>query len=131
MASPVAFSAYPTTTIDYDEGAIVQFDSIVTNIGDAYSEQLSVFQCPSDGIYLFSISLFTTVETFMSANIVKDGVVLLASRSDYTDSIQSSVVVVTDCLASETVWVECDMNNNGLIGNRRSSFSGVLITSYA
>ena len=129
--APVAFSAYASTTSDYDSGAIVQFDSIVTNIGDSFDHELSVFQCPADGIYLFSISLQTPEGISMFANIVKEGSVLLSSFSEHHTDVQSSVVVVTECQNSERVWVECNGNDRQLIGGQRSSFSGILITQYS
>ena len=132
MASaPVAFSAYPSITIDYDAGSIVQFDTIVTNIGNSYNPSFSVFQCPFDGIYLFSLSLETNIGPDMHAGIIKDGLHLLSSRSDDINNIQSSVVVVAECLENETVWVECIDDNQQLQGGKLSSFSGVLITPYA
>ena len=131
MSIPVAFSAYPSTTTDYVTGSIVQFDVVVTNIGSSYSNDISVFQCPVNGIYLFAISLQSTLGFRMQANIIKDGSVLLSSYSDDENNIQSSTLAVTECLASETVWVECIGDNQQLIGDNRSSFSGVLITPVA
>ena len=131
MASPVAFSAYASVTTGYDDGAIVQFDSVVTNIGNNYNSDLSVFQCPSDGTYLFSVSFLSGETTAMEGSIVKDGSELLSSRADNDNDVQSSVVAVTECLASQTVWVECVGDNRELIGTNMSSFSGILVTAYA
>ena len=130
MATPVAFSAYPSTTKGYDSGSIVQFDAIVTNSGSSYNPDFGVFQCPSNGIYLFSISLLTETGRFMGGAIMQEGLNLLSSRSEGENLDQGAVVVVTECLELETVWVECTEANGELFGDRRSSFSGILITPY-
>ena len=95
MSTSGAFSAHPATTLDYDSGSIVQFDVIVTNIENSYYSNLSVFQCPSDGIYLFAISLQSIEEIAMSAELVKDGSVLLRSWSDYDNNFQSAMQRLT------------------------------------
>ena len=106
MASPAAFSAYSSTTTEYDDGQIVQFDTIVTNIGSSYDSDLSIFLCPTDGIYLFTVSLQTRAGWAMNGMITKEGSHLLKSRSDNENDVQGSVVVVTECLASEKIWVQ-------------------------
>ena len=130
MQGYVAFSAYPLETRRYSNGTTVQFDNAITNIGESYYKELGIFQCPIDGIYLFSISFQTGVNAFMHGHIVKNGVGLLSSWAENENDVQSSTVVVTECLALETVWVECIGDNRELLGNDRSSFSGILITPY-
>ena len=131
VTSPVAFSASPTITMRYDNGSIVYFNNIITNIGEFYDPVTSMFQCPYDGVYLFSISLQSDADKFMHGEIFREGVPLLSAWADNVDDIQSSVVVVVECLESELVWVECLDDDMELIGGKRSSFSGVLITPYA
>ena len=122
MTSAVGFSAYPSTTTGYDVGAIVQFDTVVTNIGGFYSGDLGVFICPIDGIYLFPISLYTDNAREMGAKIVRDGSKIHISWSDGVDNIQSAVVAVTECLATQTVWVECTGDGKELIGRRNGHY---------
>ena len=130
MSINVAFSAFPASTIDFDSGITVKYDSIVTNIGGFYNPETSIFTCPTDGIYLFSVSFYTYDNRLMTGNIVRDGTVLLQLYSDFEEDQQASTTVLTECLAFDSVWVECAEDNSELRSGRRSSFSGVLITEY-
>merc|ERR1712062_97132 len=52
-----AFTASPTNYYnEYNLGDVVIFDGITTNIGSYYDPVSSVFTCPIDGIYVFSVN---------------------------------------------------------------------------
>ena len=126
----MAFSAYASSDVDYDDGSIVAFETVVTNIGGYYNNEASLFTCPTNGLYLFSLSLLSDGDNSMLANIVKEGTLLLRAFSNGAFWDQGSTTVVIECLAFQSVRVECSGDNRRILSGRDSSFTGVLITPY-
>ena len=127
----IAFTAYANRSRLYNLGELVLFDSVITNEGGFYQEQLSYFVCPVDGLYVFSVSV-ASLDTIFEANLMREGQYLVTSRAHATYSDQGMVMAVTECSADERVWVELGANDVGtLISNstlRTSTFSGYLLT---
>ena len=109
---------------------IFYFPDIVTNVGSFYNIDTSVFQCPVNGLYLFSISVETNEDYPINAGIVKEGYDLLYAVAHLDDYEQGSTTVMVECSASERVWVECLTDGDRMEQGRQSSFSGILITRY-
>ena len=49
--------AWKNTFQIYVEGAVITFENILFNMGDAYDPTTSFFTCPEDGIYFVSLTL--------------------------------------------------------------------------
>lgn len=75
---PVAFTA--TISDHYIEHAgdhqVIVFDNVVTNVGNAYNSHVGIFVAPVNGIYVFSVTLFSPASVSFHANIVKNGQIL-------------------------------------------------------
>ena len=130
MATGIGFSAYSSTVQDCQAGTVLQFDTEVTDIGDFYNKDNSIFICPQDGLYLFSVSAESLDGNIISAGIIKEGIQLLSAYHGNLGTSQGSSTVIAECNAFQSVWIECRMDGQ-LDKGRASSFSGVLITPYA
>ena len=128
-ATGIGFSAYASTTQSCEAGKLLYFDIEVTDIGGCYNNDISVFVCPYDGLYLFSLSAESPDGKQVHASIMEEDVRLLSAYHGEIDFGQGSTTVVTECSASQTVWVECS-GHGTLHSQQESSFSGVLITQY-
>ena len=53
----VMFTAYVTLGGDFKENETIVFGTVVTNIGDGYSNSSGTFTCPVDGYYVFQLHL--------------------------------------------------------------------------
>ena len=131
LATGVGFSAFSSATMDYDQGATVGFDSVVSNVGGFYNADTGIFTCPTDGLYSFSVSAESDFDYYATLDIIRNGNVLLSMHAVYYDHDQSSITAITECLVFDSVYIQCGEDNSQVKGGRRSSFSGVLITPYA
>ena len=107
------------------------FDGIITNIGEFYNPDTSVFICPYDGIYMFNVVLQSTNGYYIRAFITKQGTRLVEAYSDNNNADQGSTTVVTECQSFDSVWVECSLSGSQIIGTKQSSFTGVLLSAYS
>ena len=127
MATTVAFTACPSEDMSYSPGSIIQFGLALTNLGDFYNVDTSIFTCPVNGLYMFSISIFTNDNDYIDANIYKDGSELVQIYSASAGAIHGVNSVLTECNVFQPVWVECAEIGGTVPGNTRSSFSRVLL----
>ena len=58
-----AFTAVMDVGYDYpDAGDVIPFNKVWLNLGQHYNDLTSVFTCAESGLYLFSVTLFSTGE---------------------------------------------------------------------
>ena len=62
-AHPVAFDALRPKS---NEGGVITFDSMTTNLGQAFNSETGVFTAPVDGVYHFSLSSVPRVQEAQS-----------------------------------------------------------------
>ena len=94
---PVGFSAYATTDRPYDDGDVVQFDAIVSNIGNHYSPDTYKFTCPYNGLYLFNVNFVAYSNYQMTVKIVHEHNALLGADAQPDFYQAASASVVTEC----------------------------------
>ena len=122
----VSFTAYPTEARTYVEDELVLFDDTMRSYGSGYNKDLSIFQCPVSGYYLFFVSLFTSIDQSLLVRVFIDGEgVNPAVHSASTDNSASNLVVA-HCDFGQLVWVKSD-GIGTLQGNSRSTFTGTLL----
>ena len=68
---PVGFSAYANSSEVYDDGELVVFSGVISNIGNHYNPATSKFICPYNGLYLFSLNMNAYYYYNMYAEIVR------------------------------------------------------------
>lgn len=130
-ATIVHFTAFAPDDQSCNDGVIIQFPSVIDNIGGNYDESTSVFTCPLTGYYLFHVSILSGQGFLMRADITNGEDSLVALRAWDTDSTEfGSTQIVTLCTAGDEVAVRCMYGPNVLMGysDRVSTFSGTLLS---
>ena len=130
MSNFITFSAYATAIRSYNDGQMVQFDSVVINMGAHYDPSTSVFTCPVSGYYLLSLHVRSIGDEVMYADIVTGGTVVagVAADRDY-DSASNTVVVY--CAEGADVFVRARSSGCVLQGDATfaySMFTGTLLS---
>ena len=135
--NPVGFTAYATTSRDYTSGETMLFDATVTNLGGHFNPYDSIFRCPYEGVYMFSVNVLAQPGKHTYGAIWKDDEYLVDTFADLdiADVVvfsQASTMVITQCWPHQEVSVRATWDSN-LFGNpaeRHSSFSGYLLQQY-
>ncbi|VDI19637.1 Hypothetical predicted protein [Mytilus galloprovincialis] len=128
----VAFSAALQHSIQLGQDQIVEFDKVVTNIGNTFDTRHSHFTAPCKGIYLFSGSLFAQSGNTVHVDIVKNGNAIGYLYADSNQQISTKTVVVA-VETGDMVWMKHrgDQIGKALIygspADQFNTFSGVLI----
>ena len=96
----------------FEEGQILPFDLVLTNVGGHFSEDVSSFICPVDGLYLFSVSVVTSYGTdaYAYVGIFTDSdflaYVYAQNTGDNENYSAASSTIVVECFVGSRVWVE-------------------------
>lgn len=128
----VAFSAALKHNIQLGQDQIIEFDTVITNIGNAFDTRHSHFTAPVKGIYLFSGSLFVAPGYYAHADIVKNGNAIGYLYAYSNHHISTETIVVT-LETGDMVWIKHrgDAVGQSLIEGKNverfNTFSGVLI----
>ncbi|KAL4228908.1 hypothetical protein ACF0H5_011948 [Mactra antiquata] len=114
------------------QGGPFIYNNVHLNLGGGYIPLTGYFTAPSNGLYLFSVSLLIVNhpqgQLEFGAVVVKNGsdLEMIFMHTDKGWDDQGSVTVITQLNVGDRVWVE--MRNVGPDGGDiSSSFSGVLI----
>ena len=126
----VAFTAYASENATYfDDGEQIIFDSVLTNIGDAFDPATSLFTCPFDGLYVFYAALTSEHRFFGVADIFLGDEYLVTVWADRWQERQGENMVVTECTASTQVGLRLhEIRNESRVFSdedlRMATFSG-------
>ena len=136
MVSDVSFSVYADPNWQFPElFDPIMFPYVMTNNGGHFDTEESVFTCPINGTYYFSISLYTE---HLSNNQLTSAVFMMDEeelseaycKNDNTNDLylQCGTSVVIHCDQGQHVFVTTLYVATQLRGTRkRSTFSGFLI----
>ena len=136
----VAFTAYATTFREYDNGDVIIFDHIITNVGNHFSAATNKFTCPRRGLYLFSLTLY--LSDIIYGAIMLNGNEIGEVRGTSGVSVgglrgganQNSITTTVVCEANQMVWIEQDNESErelrGYSDDPVTMFTGVLIQSF-
>ncbi|XP_045209284.2 cerebellin-1-like [Mercenaria mercenaria] len=108
----------------------VIFDSVVTNIGNAYHPNSGVFIAPYKGAYVFNVKMKVPPRHKLHLQLVVDGKVVfdlgveIPSSTDYESANEEFIIEVNQ---GADVFVRSDANGGLLYGYMRSLFSGFLL----
>lgn len=129
--SPVVFTAYKTSQQQIDQGDVISFGGILTNIGDHYNPGTSLFTCPTAGLY-FITSTSTSNDCETRTNIVLEGNELVSTRAETDGLNQGGNSAFVECTRGQRIWVEGRVDNHCIFGGeaRFSTFSGILLVRY-
>ena len=111
--------------------AVVKFDHIITNIGNAYDKGTGYFTCPEEGVYSFSWSFLTSPGKVFHTELVVDGTVITFTFLDARDHskvrLGSSNSAVAKLKSGNKVWLRTHGTNGQFAQRIWSSFSGFKI----
>ncbi|KAL4230496.1 Complement C1q-like protein 4 [Mactra antiquata] len=130
-----AFYATHAVHNNHDLGAnqIIPFQQTVTNVGNAYNNNTSVFVAPVDGTYVFHATLMgidaPNVQNHIRAHFDVDGT--RYSIFYVIEYDQSSQMLVINLKAGQSVSVRNEYLDAGFVGAHNSSFSGFLLYQHS
>ena len=129
VAFSVRFSSdNGVTGLPMSTHSILQFNHVITNVGNGYFPQTGIFTAPYAGVYCFSIS-------FMSVNgkghifvaIDRHGTMLdYAYANGHDDGDQGSAEVTVHLARGEQVWVR-QQGGTAVRGGLFTVFTGYLV----
>lgn len=109
----------------------IEYDKVLTNIGNAYDVRHGHFTVPVHGIYLMSASTNSIGDSAVRTEIVRNGVQLAAMYGDDYDNASHTIVVELEL--NDMVWVRHFDNNLATVHSAQdryySTFSGVLLNT--
>nr|KAG5693441.1 hypothetical protein BaRGS_022328 [Batillaria attramentaria] len=110
--------------IGLSKNAVLKFDTIITNIGNAYDKTTGMFTAPLAGTYTFFLSqMSVNSHSVLYLAIVKHGVVL---DLVYAEGVARALQVTTHMAAGEQVWVRQN-SGDAVRGSWYTIFSGFLV----
>ena len=129
VPSPVAFTAVLTHDVTLGPLQTLEYDKVITNIGNAYDSRHGHFTAPVKGIYMFSATVCDRV-AFLRTEMVRNGVQLVAMYGDDADSASHTIMLLLE--QNDMVWVRHsnESTSTAHAGSNRyyTSFSGALMT---
>ena len=131
VAEVIGFTAYATKSTNYNNGDVVMFEGVLTNIGQNYQNESGIFTCAQRGVYMFSWTLYTNTENRMGAELYVDNESLYLQT--YTSYHTQSMSVVVECDSNKKVWLRCSHDDSFMWVQSpytRSTFSGYLLYAY-
>jgi hypothetical protein len=128
--SKVAFSAILTTPLALGEHQIVEYDKVLTNIGNGYDSRHGHFTAPIKAVYLFSCSMMN-IEGISKdyLEIVKNGIRVAHLYSDEDDYSMATQVVIVMLEKGDMVWVRHSdtASSRSLNGGGYNTFVGTIL----
>ncbi|KAK3101198.1 hypothetical protein FSP39_001681 [Pinctada imbricata] len=124
----IAFTACRTTGVQLSNGQTVAYDHVVTNLGGGYDTNQFQFSAPLSGLYQFTVTVMSGMNTIIHLRIVKNGSELVKVFSTgHWDETGTNVVNV-HLHKNDRVWVQAMDTSSSLEGGfGYNCFSGNLI----
>ena len=127
----VAFFAYLSSrTPDLTAYKTLTFDTVITNVGNAYNPKSGVFTAPQSGLYVFTWTIRINRNNYHPTELVVDNKIIssiyLNPRNTVDSSVSSTSVVIVK-KSSKVLIRTSSADNNGYIFSDdygRSSFAG-------
>ena len=130
LHSPVAFTAVLTHNEQLGPLQTLEYDKVITNIGNAYDTRHGHFTAPVKGIYMLSATLCDD-DQIIRTEMVKNGVQLVAMYGD--TGLLASHTIMVSLEQNDMVWIrhfnESTSTTFGRPNKLYNSFSGALIAA--
>ena len=134
LTSPIAFTAELSYNQYLFPGGRLMFDNVLANFGGYYHPLHGYFLCPDDGLYVFSLSVYTpdadtpwSVSRLMvEGDVFMHGPISYITTTSY-DSGSASATVVLQCTQGLTVYAEAQDSHDfpfHSYGAELTSFTG-------
>ncbi|XP_045190996.1 complement C1q tumor necrosis factor-related protein 3-like isoform X2 [Mercenaria mercenaria] len=117
------------------------FNSVITNIGNAYNKHTGIFTAPVSGTYTFNTNIVSEKGHYVEASIEVNDIVTVSAISDhrispdgayFTTWDQGNAVAILKLKRGDkvSVSVQWPQGNHVIHGVGKSSFSGCLLRSH-
>ena len=130
VSSLVAFTVVLTHDVRLGPLQTLEYDKVITNIGNAYDSRHGHFIAPVKGTYMFSATVCDS-GAVIRAEMVRNGVQVVAMGGDRYDSASQTIMLSLE--QNDMVWVRHfkEGTSTAHAGPDRyyTSFSGALITA--
>ena len=130
LQSPVAFTAVLTHIEHLGPLQTLEYDKVITNIGNAYDTRHGHFTAPVKGIYMLSATICDDDQRIRT-EMVKNGVQLVAMYGD--DGLLASHTIMVSLEQNDMVWVRHFNEGTSIAYSRPdryyTSFAGALIAA--
>ncbi|CAC5403588.1 unnamed protein product [Mytilus coruscus] len=97
VTSPAFYAYMSTNEASPGPHHTLIFNSVITNVGNAYNQYSGIFTVPSTGMYVLSYTITAYTSSYIPVEIVKNagviGSLLTKAYSNYKHSVSSTVVV--------------------------------------
>lgn len=101
----IAFTAALTHETSLGELQPVEYDKVISNIGNAFDARHGHFTAPVKGVYILSGSIFNERGHTLHMEMVKNGVQLVAFYGDPDVYSMGSQTIVIALEANDMVWI--------------------------
>lgn len=107
----------------------MNFDTVLTNDGNAYDDRTGVFVCPVAGTYMFVVDSLSYPGLYLFLKVNKKTAARLHVSVDYKDKplVQTSRTVIVTLKFGDHVKVENQGKNGYIHHDLYSGFSGFLL----
>ena len=129
----VAFSArMKSGIVDLKSGPWI-FDTVVTNVGNAYNDHTGLFTAPDNGIYVFNFNFINHWdEETVHAKLIKNGKTIAIGIANSIESFDNGGAMVTVQLEKgDEVYVTRGDLGNRILGDWWCKFSGFRLSDGA
>lgn len=129
--STVALTARRLTSYDHlGDHQTIEFDRVITNIGNAYDPRHGHFVAPVKGVYHFTVDIFGWPDQSTTYDLVKNGDILCNPYSvKADDATQGTCSVTIELEVNDMIWVRFNHANGGTrLYGLHNIFSGFLVT---
>ncbi|CAC5388782.1 C1QL [Mytilus coruscus] len=132
----VAFDAILTHNLDHSsiEDTTIVFDSILTNVGNAYVKDFGAFIAPVPGVYLFTYTIHVNKAGDIFGTLMVNG---QRKTSIHVDGSSNHILIASSSRTSilslnqgDRVYIQILKNSRGLLSstnNGHSAFAGALL----
>lgn len=128
------FTAYKTSNQNYNDGELIEFEGITSNIGSSYSPNYSQYVCPVNGTYLVILTFWKYGKYPIHAGVQKSSVIILhiedpGSENNNLNRVSNSRLF--HCTVGEIVSVQATGFGSifGTTSNSYSTFTVLLLPS--
>ena len=106
------------------------FDTVVTNVGNAYNDHTGLFTAPDNGIYVFNFNFVNHWdEDTVHGKLVKNGVTIAMGVAESRDFFDDGGAMATVLLEKgDEVYVTRGGLGNKILGDWWCNFSGFLLS---
>ncbi|XP_062570772.1 complement C1q-like protein 4 [Saccostrea cucullata] len=118
----IAFTAVPSSSQSSSSGAVIRFNTVKINHGNAFSTSNYRFTAPSAGLYVFSWSISVHSSYNGNSRLMKDGSIYHQTHCQRTYQQCGSTITIW-LNKNNQVWVTSGVSSFYALGTY-SSFSG-------